>query len=558
MNDFNWLDILVIVLYFVVIIGYGLWISRKIKSSDSYFRGDRKFSWWIMMGQAFGTGTHAENFVAQTGASFHMGFAAIWYQWKNMIITPFYWLIAPWYRRSERTTVGEIIEDRYGNKMGVFYSIFAILFFVFAQGVMLKGGGKVIAIATGNMISVNAVILAMTVAFVVYSFFGGMVASAYANFIQALMIIVLSFMLIPTGLNAVGGFDGMRASLPEEFFTLFSDKVGIGAFTILMLALNGVVGITAQPHMISMCATGDTERAGRIGQTYGSFIKRFVTIGWALTGLIVAALLVQNGQDLSDPEMAFGYATRVLLLPGLTGLMVASVLAANMSSASNFMVNTGALFTQNFYKKYLKEEASDKQLLHMGRISGVVLTMLGVLFALYIENVLQGFLFIETIAAFMVIMVFGGNLWKRANRYGAISSVITSFLSYYYLNFLDIGSWQLVYKWEPDTFGWAMLIGFVTFFIISLITKPEDQSKIDKYFDNMNRLSDAKILDKDGKKPLAREYGKDLILLDFTSWFKKGRWENFAFRYKEDWLGFLLAWIFVIVLVFVAWLVVQF
>jgi Na+/proline symporter len=558
MNDFNWLDILVIVLYFVIIIGYGLWLSRKIKSSDSYFRGERKFSWWIMMGQAFGTGTHAENFVAQTGASFHLGFAAIWYQWKNMIITPFYWLIAPWYRRSERTTVGEIIEDRYGNKMGVFYSVFAILFFIFAQGVMLKGGGKVIAIATGNMISVNSVILAMTVAFVVYSFFGGMVASAYANFIQALMIIVLSFMLIPTGLNAVGGFEGMRASLPEEFFTLFSDKVGIGAFTILMLALNGVVGITAQPHMISMCATGDTERAGRVGQTYGSFIKRFVTIGWALTGLIVAALLVQNGQDLDDPEMAFGYATRVLLLPGLTGLMVASVLAANMSSASNFMVNTGALFTQNFYKKYMKQEATDKQLLKMGRLSGVVLTMLGVLFALYIENVLQGFLFIETIAAFMGIMVFGGNLWKRANRYGAISSVITSFLAYYYLNYLNIGSWQLVYKWEPDTFGWAMLIGFIAFFIVSLVTRAEDQSKIDKYFDNMNRVSDAEVLEPDGKKPLARDYGKDLILLDFMSWFKKERWENFSSRYREDWLGFLLAWIFVIVLVFVAWLVIQF
>jgi Na+/proline symporter len=238
--------------------------------------------------------------------------------------------------------------------------------------------------------------------------------------------------------------------------------------------------------------------------------------------------------------------------------MIASVLAANMSSASNFMVNTGALFTQNFYKKYMKPEATDKQLLHMGRISGVVLTMLGVLFALYIENVLQGFLFIETIAAFMGIMVFGGNIWKRANRYGAISSVIASFMAYYYLNYLNIGSWQLVYKWEPDTFGWAMLIGFLVFFIVSLITKPEDQSKIDSYFDNMNRLSDAKVLDKDGKKPLARNYGKDLILLDFPSWFTKERWNNFAFRYREDWLGFLLAWVFVVVLVFIAWLVIQF
>jgi Na+/proline symporter len=441
--------------------------------------------------------------------------------------------------------------------MRLINSIFAILFFVLAQGVMFKVGGKVLAIGTVIMVSVNSVILSMTVAFVVYSFFGGMVASAYANFIQALMIIVLSFLLIPTGLNAVGGFDGMRASLPEDFFNLFSDKVGIGVFTILMLALNGVIGITAQPHMISMCATGDTERAGRVGQTYGSFVKRFVTIGWALTGLIVAALLVQSGQSLEDPELAFGYATRVLLLPGLTGLMVASVLAANMSSASNFMVNTGALFTQNIYKKYINKNAVDKQLLWMGRISGVFLTLFGVLFALYIENVLQGFLFIETIAAFMGIMVFGGNLWKRANRYGAISSVFVSFTLYYYLNFINIGKLQIVYKWEPDTFGWAMLAGFITFFLVSLFTKPEDQKRIDKYFDNLNRLSDAKVTTSDGKKPLAREYGKDLILLDFVSWFKKERWENFAYRYKEDWLGFILAWIFVVFLVFIAWLVVQ-
>ncbi len=161
-------------------------------------------------GTAFGTGTHAENFVAQTGASYQLGFAAIWYQWKNMIITPFYWLMAPWYRRSERTTVGEIVEDRYGSDMGTFYSIFAILFFVFAQGILLKGGGKVISVASGNIISVNGVVIAMTVAFIVYSFFGGLVASAYANFIQALMIIILSFMLIPSGLNVVGGFSGME------------------------------------------------------------------------------------------------------------------------------------------------------------------------------------------------------------------------------------------------------------------------------------------------------------------------------------------------------------
>ncbi|MDZ7261959.1 MAG: hypothetical protein ONB05_07635, partial [candidate division KSB1 bacterium] len=307
-TGFHWLDTIVLVGYFIGITTFGLWLARRIRTSDSYFRGERKFSWWIMVGQAFGTGTHAEMPVAQTGATFQAGFATIWYQWKNMLITPFYWFIAPWYRRSERTTIGEMVEDRYGHTLGLVYSLFAIAFFVFDQGAMLQGAGKLISVATGNLISSNGVVVAMTVAFLLYSFFGGLIASAYTDFIQGLMIIVLSLMLIPFGLKAVGGIVEMRQVLPADFFTLYSSVSGLDAFTIAMLAVNGVVGITAQPHIMSMCATGRTERAGRVGQTYGALVKRLCTIGWAFTGLIVAALIIQKGEVLPDPEHAFGYA----------------------------------------------------------------------------------------------------------------------------------------------------------------------------------------------------------------------------------------------------------
>jgi len=449
-RGFHWLDAVVLIGYFVGITVFGLWVARKIKTSDSYFRGERKFRWWIMMGQAFGTGTHAEMPVAQAGATFHLGFAAIWYQWKNMLITPFYWLLAPWYRRSERTTVGEILEDRYGREMGFFYSVFAIAFFVFNQGVMLQGAAKIISVASGGIISPNGVVIGMTVAFILYSFFGGLIASAYTEFIQGFLILTLSFMLIPSGLQAVGGFSGMREVLPPDFFQLYSSVSGLSGFTIAMLAVNGIVGITAQPHMVSMCATGNTERAGRIGQTYGSLVKRLATIGWALTGLIVAAMVIRRGITLQDPEAAFGFASRELLLPGLTGLMIAAVLAANMSTCSNFMVNTGALFTRNFYKEYLRPQATDRQLLWSGRISGLVLTLLGVLFALTVKNVLHAFLFTETIAAFMGIIVLGGILWKRANRFGAFAAVIVSFGLYYFLNYQESGKLLLVYKWKPE------------------------------------------------------------------------------------------------------------
>lgn len=474
-----------------------------------------------------------------------------------MLITPFYWLIAPFYRRSERTTVGEIIEDRYGSKMGMIYSVFAITFFVFNMGVMLQGAAKVISVALGSVVSPNMVVFFMTVAFLLYSFVGGLIAAAYTDFVQSFLIITLSVMLIPLGLKEIGGFTGMRSVLPEHFFELFNSASGIDGFTIAMLALNGVVGITAQPHMISMCATGNTERAGRIGQTFGSMVKRLVTIGWALTGLIVAALVIRNKVTLPDPEMAFGYACSVLLLPGLTGLMLAAIVASNMSGCSNFMVNTGALFSKNFYKKYIRPDADDKKLLWMGRYSGLALSILGVLFALSVKNVLHAFLFTETLAAFMGIIFLGGLIWKRANRFGAVAAIIASLTVYYAANYLYTGSFMLVYKWKPAPFGLAMAAGFFFFMIISLITKAEEKEKIESFFDNMRRKSDAHHTGNDGKKPLASETGDDLLLLDLPGWLKKERRTNFFRRYREDIIGFLLSWVIVGLLIFLAWGILQ-
>jgi Na+/proline symporter len=553
----NPIDYIVLIGYFIFITAFGIWISRKIRTSDGYFRGERKFKWYIMIGQAFGVGTHAEMPVAQTGATFSHGFATIWYQWKNMLITPFYWLIAPFYRRSERTTLGEIIEDRYGSTMGLVYTVFAITFFVFSMGVMLQGAAKVISVASGSVFSPNMIVLVMTVAFILYSFIGGLIAAAYTDFIQSFLIITLSILLIPLGLHEVGGFHSMKELLPEHFFDLINRESGIDSFTIAMLAVNGIVGITAQPHMISMCATGNTERAGRIGQTFGSMVKRLITIGWALTGIVVAALVLRQGVSLPDPEMAFGYACNILLIPGLIGLMLSAILAANMSSCSNFMVNTGALFTQNLYKKYIKPDATDKSLLWMGRYSGLGLSIMAVLFSLSIKNVLHAFLFVETLAAFMGIIFLGGVIWKRANRYGAAVAVIVSFTTYYIANFISTGEILLVYQWKPGPFGLAMLTGFFFFWLISILTRPEDKVKLEVFFENMRRKSDAKQPDKDGNKPLASETGDDLLLLDLPGWGRKERWIHFFRRYREDLVGFILSWLMVGLLILLAWGILQ-
>src|SRR5208283_3961955 len=118
-------------------------------------------------------------------------------------------------------------------------------------------------------------------------------------------------------------------------------------------------------------------------------------------------------------------------------------------------------FTRNIYKVYLNPAASDRALLMTGRLSGLGSTLAGVGFALLIDQVLQAFLFTETIAALIGIIVVGGVLWRRANRCGAAAAVLASFAVYYGLNYRSAGHHlQLVYVWQAGIFGWAMLAGF--------------------------------------------------------------------------------------------------
>src|SRR6267142_1123968 len=536
------LDWAVLVVYFIVITGIGLIVGYRVRRTGEYFLGERKFGPWLMIGQSFSVGTHAEMPVALAGAVYSVGASAIWYQWKNLFITPLYWIMAPVFRRIRRTTMAEFTEDRYGRFMGAIYIVFAVCFFIIETGSLLKGAGKVISQATGATTGVNEIVAAMTAMFILYSFIGGLVASAWTDLFQGFLIIVLSFMLIPLGWREVGGLGGMKASLPAFRFSL-STPSGIGPWVIAMLTVNGLVGIMAQPHMLATVGTGRDERSCRIGMLFGNFVKRVCTVGWMLVGLIVSAIVAQGGGQaavLADPENAFGFACRHLLFPGALGLLIASILAASMSACSAYMVDVGALFTEGLYRPHLVPNRSDQHYLLVGRVSGVALTMLGVLYAMFlIQSVLYTFLLTETLATLVGISVLGGIVWPRANRWGALASLLSALATNFLLYYL---AGQRLDRWDPNVFLAALCAGIGALVVVSLLTDPEPAERTESFFNRLETSSD---------EPGA--VARPLLLVNVL---RLGGAAGRGWRaFREDLLGLAVGWGLVVALVAAtAWL----
>lgn len=172
------LDWLIIGIYLAALAVVGIVASRRATGTDQYFLGERRFGKLLMIAQSFGVGTHADMPVSVVGAVYTSGISAIWYQWKNLFATPFYWIMAPVFRRIRRTTTAEMIEDRYGAGMGSLYVVFALVFFAINIASVLKGAAKILNEVFAIPLGVNHIVLGLAAIFVFYSFIGGLVASA--------------------------------------------------------------------------------------------------------------------------------------------------------------------------------------------------------------------------------------------------------------------------------------------------------------------------------------------------------------------------------------------
>ncbi len=474
---FRFWDLAVIVVYLATITGIGVYTARKVKTVGDFFLGGRKFGKLLTASRDFALGTSTDEPVITVGQCYAIGLPGVWFVLMNMIGTPFYWLIRPWFRRLRLYTMGDFCQLRFGKSFGYFYSFFGLLLTAVAMGLILKGTSSAVVGITGGIVPLWAVVMVMAVLFVLYGVAGGQYAAVFTNVFQAFFIIVLSVLLIPFCVIKAGGFAAITRTINNPgFFSLFENSgTGVTGLFILMVALVNIPAIMGDPNMATVI--GKTEWETRMGMTNGMFLKRFCTIAWAFSGIFFFA--VHPGIKVED--QVFGTAIATLLPVGLIGLMAGAMMATAMSCCEGYMVIAAAYFLESFYKEMVKNKP-EKHYLFVSRVASVACAVLSIIFALAFPTLVDLIMYAWVVPSFVGMVVWFSLAWRRVNRYSAWATTIVCFAA------------QLGFNWYFSHHGYSktqtfictaaiyLPLGFITLIVVSLLTPREPQDKLDEFY----------------------------------------------------------------------------
>lgn len=450
------LDYGVLVVYFASMMVLGWLAMRHTQTQSDYFLGGRSFGKLLQTFAAFGAGTGAHEPVLVGRAIWFSGASGVWAAMQWLFVTPIYWITAVWYRRMRHLTLGDWFVERYESRaLGAAFTIYALFFYMAFLSTMLTAIAKfavpLLGVETLAGFPIHQVIVpVLAVTVIVYGVLGGLTAAYWTDLVQGVLIILLSILLIPTGLailareappgtggNWSDGFTVLHEKLPAEFFSLFSGPAS-GEFPLVYIVsftLLSLVGIVVHPHFI---ATGGgsakSEIEARVGLVLGNFLKRLCTVGWALTGLIALAMLGGNVEVALDPDRAWGVAAREILGPlnlGLVGLMFACLLAAMMSSADTYMLVSSALVVRNLYAAFWNPSATEAQYVAVGRWTGVALVLGAVGVSLFYTNVLDQFRLAIELPILFAAPFWLGLYWRRVNTTAVWSTMVCSLLLFF-------------------------------------------------------------------------------------------------------------------------------
>lgn len=507
------LDIIVFIIYVIIVIGLGNWVSRgkkgKKKTSQDYFLAGNTLPWWAIGASLIASNISAEQFIGMSGSGYALGLAIASYEWMAaltlLVVAKF---LLPIFLEKRIYTMPQFLEIRYDARVRTSLAVFWLLLYIFVNltSVLYLGA---LSLETIIGVDLQTAIIGLALFSLFYSLYGGLTAVAWTDVIQVFFLILGGFITSYLALNAIGGDGGFFAGLqilfektPERFSMIFSQGQmmipdGAGGTKDAYMDLPGISVIVGGMWIANLnywgCNQYITQRAlaakslaeAQKGLVFAGYLKLIIPLIVVVPG--IATYVIMNDPAYSDivaqstgaigkSDEAYPWLLNTFVFSGAKGLAFAALIAAVVSSLSSMANSTATIFTMDLYKHYINKEASETNLVRTGRIVSVVSVAIAVVIAPALKTLDQAFQFIQEFTGFIspaVVAIFlMGMFWKKTSANAALWAAILAFplslLFKFYFAFIPF----------LNRMGYVFLILCVIMVVISWIeNKGKDNAK---------------------------------------------------------------------------------
>ncbi len=518
-------DIIVFLIYFILVSSYGIWIYRRKKkikeTSTDFFLAEGSLTWWAIGASLIASNISAEQFIGMSGSGFKLGLAIAAYEWlaaASLIIVAVFFM--PIYLKNRIFTMPQFLKTRYNETVALIMAIFWLFLYITVNltSILYLGTLAINNLTGGNHFHLIMIAIAL---FALVITLGGMKVIGYTDVIQVVVLVIgglvtsyIALKLVSQqfgyGSDILAGFNTLLEKAPEHFTMIF-DKPGPGATKEQVSNYVDLPGISMLiagmwianlnywgcNQYITQRALGADLKTARTGILFAGFLKLMMPLIVVLPG-IAAYVLYKNGglqtEMLTNGEFRNDNAYSAILgfLPtGLKGLSMAALTAAIVASLAGKANSISTIYTLDIYKKYVKKDAEDKQLVWMGRVTVFVALLLAIIVnwkdSLGIGGE-GGFIFIQKYTGYISPAIFAvfllGFFWKKTTSKAAMVGIIGGLLlmvlfdkilpgyfpeTFLYTAYLNAGG---VYEIPfLISMGWVFFFTVLLMVIISLLDK---------------------------------------------------------------------------------------
>ncbi|MDE5560949.1 MAG: sodium/solute symporter [Bacteroidaceae bacterium] len=390
-KSFGWLNWTVLVVYFIAMLGMGIYFMRKENGADDFFKGGGRIPWWAAGISIYATMLSAITYMAIPAKAYTTDWTYYPMLWMILLVSfPVIKYYLPYFRRVNVTSAYEILEQRFNAATRLMASALFCIFMVARMALVLYLPSLALTAVTG--IDIHLCIVLMGLVTIIYCTMGGVEAVIWGDVVQGLILVGGAvFSVVYLAVNTEGGFGGfMDIAVDNDKFRLFdwSSSWAQPTWWVVIIGglANNLISYTSDQTVIQRYFTTPDEKSAGRGILVNGLMSVFVSVAFYMIGTGLYTFYKTHPAELdvtmTQPDAIFPFFMMSQMPAGIAGVLIAAIFAATMSTISSNINSVSTAFSIDFFKRF-RPSVTDAGLLVVARWSSVVCGLLGLVIALF-------------------------------------------------------------------------------------------------------------------------------------------------------------------------------